>query len=279
MIKISCCQYQVEKLADWQSYTNKIESLVLRAKQNHSHVLMLPEYAGLESICGHFSNDAKLFAAMQSVISTFIAFYQALAERNQMYILPGTLMQEVSPRKYVNRAYFFSPDGSYGYQDKLQLIEYEKNSGLFSKGENQKIFDTSFGKVGIAICYDSEFPEIVRSLVKNGANIILVPSYTTTLAGYHRVFLSCRARAIENQCYVAISYMINSVDLSDETDMTVGQAAILGPADIGFPDDGIIAQGQLNEVMMITGEVSLEKLEKVRQEGHVHNYFDSKKYY
>jgi len=216
-----------------------------------------------------------VFGQTLTFIPKYIELYQKFAKTNQIYIQAGTIIEKIKSSQFVNRAYLFSPNGTYAYQDKLQLTEYEKSIHLLQSGNQQKIFDTSLGKMGIAVCYDSEFPEIIRSLAQHGASIILVPSYTTTLAGYYRVFLSCRARAIENQCHVAISFVINTVNLSGGLDNTYGQAAILGPADVGFPDDGIIAQGQMNQSMLVTGPFSLEALARVRKEGHVHNFEDS----
>ena len=173
----------------------------------------MPEYAGIEMACHSFATDQQLFAALQPLIPQYIEFYQKLARYYQIYIQAGTIIEQVTFQQYVNRAYFFAPSGSYGYQDKMQLTAYEKNMQLLQHGQQLKIFETAFAKIGIAICYDSEFPEIVRYFSQNDVTLILVPSYTSTLAGYHRVFLSCRARAIENQCYVALSAVVNSVDL------------------------------------------------------------------
>lgn len=275
MIRISCCQYQIEEFPDWDSYAVKAEKLVSDAKKEGAAILLMPEYAGIEIACKKFNTDAELFSALQPLIPKYIDFYQKLAQANQIYIQAGTIIEKTKSDRFVNRAYMFSPNDSYEYQDKLQLTEDEKSINLLEHGSQQKIFETSLGKIGIAVCYDSEFPEIIRPLVKQGASIILVPSYTTTLAGLNRVFLSCRARAIENQCYIAISYVINKVDLSGESDDTYGQAAILGPVDKGFPDDGIIAQGQMNQPMLLTGNLSLDALDLVRKKGQVHNFEDS----
>lgn len=275
MIRIACCQYQIDQLSDWESYVVKIQKLVTDAKNEDAAILIMPEYAGIEIACKKFNSDAELFTALQPLIPKYIDFYQKLAQANQIYIQAGTIIEKTKSDKFVNRAYMFSPNGSYEYQDKLQLTEYEKSTNLLQHGKQQKIFETSLGNIGIAVCYDSEFPEIIRPLVKQGASIILVPSYTTTLAGLNRVFLSCRARAIENQCYIAISYVINKVDLSGKSDNTDGQAVILGPVDTGFPDDGIIAQGQMNKPMLVTGNLSLDALDWVRKEGQVHNFEDS----
>lgn len=275
MIRIACCQYQIEELSDWASYCIKIEQIVINAKNAGVTILLMPEYAGIEIIGQRFNSDEKLFAALQPLIPKYLDFYRQLAQVNQIYIQAGTIIEKTESGKFANRAYIFSPNGSYEYQDKIQLTEYEKSVNLFQPGKQQKIFDTTLGKIGIAICYDSEFPEIIQRLVKHGAAIILVPSYTTTRAGYNRVLLCGRARAIENQCYVAIAYVINQVGLSAELDYAYGQAVILGPADTGFPDDGIIAQGKMNQPMLVQGDLSLESLDFVRKEGQVHNFQDT----
>ncbi len=278
MIKIACCQYQIERLHSWENYVVKIEKIVSAAKNQDAMLLLMPEYIGTEIACKKFATDQELYNAIQLIIPQFIEMYKILAKKYQLYIQAGTIVEKLSSGKFANRAYLFSPSGSYAYQDKLQFTAYEKNTQLFQGGDHQKIFTTSFGKIGIAICYDSEFPETVRNLAQQGASLILVPSYTTTLAGYNRVFLSCRARAIENQCYVATAYVINENSLTDEIDQAYGQAAIFSPADTGFPDDGIIAQGKMNEIMLIIANIDFTALEKVRKEGQVHNFYDAQHY-
>lgn len=277
-MKIAACQYHLEVLTSWDNYTAKIESLVIQAAKQDARLLLLPEYAGVEVACGKFPSDAAMYKKLQPLIPKYIDFYKNLARQYQIYIQPGTIMFAITSGQYVNRAYFFGPEGMHGFQDKLQLIEYEKESCLLQSGKDQTVFNTALGVIGIAICYDSEFPEVVRRLVRAGANLILVPSYTTSLAGYHRVFLSCRARAIENQCYVAISYIVGTVDLGGGIENTVGQAVILGPADEGFPDDGIIAQGNMNQEMIIAADISFEKLLSVRKSGQVHNHEDMQRF-
>lgn len=278
MIKIASCQYGLEVLSHWDHYTQKIEALVIEAKQQNAQLLLLPEYAGVEMICMRHATDQDLFAAMQPLIPRVIEFYLELAHRYQIYIQAGTLVEAIKPNQYVNRAYFFGPNHTYGYQDKLQLIEFEKNLQVMQPGAQQTLFNTALGKVGIAICYDSEFPEIVRNLVYAGAELILVPSYTSSLAGYHRVFLSCRARAIENQCYVAVSFVVGTVALSGDKEETFGQACMLGPADVGFPDDGIIAQGKMNAVTTVFADLSTKKITSVRNHGQVHNFKDAQNF-
>lgn len=274
-MKIATCNYVIENLTSWDQYENKILNLVKEAKQNQADLLLLPEYAGVESNCQHYKTDLEVFSASNQSLERYLDFFKKTAVENAIYIQAGTTLVKKDEKTFFNRAYFFSPKGTVGFQDKLQLTEYEKSSGVIAQGESQTIFETPFGKIGIAICYDSEFPEIVRCLVFAGCDLILVPSYTSTTAGYFRVFLSARARALENQCFVAAAFIVGTVATGDGTDQTTGQACILGPVDVGFPDNGIIAQAD-NAPLMVCADLSFKKLQLVRQKGQVHNFEDSK---
>ncbi|MGZ4956903.1 MAG: amidohydrolase, partial [Methylobacter sp.] len=104
--------------------------------------------------------------------------------------------------------------------------------------------------------------------------LILVPSCTDTLAGYHRVKIGCQARALENQCYVVQSTLVGDAPWSEAVDVNIGAAAIYTPVDRGFPDNGILAEGKLNAVQWVVAEVSLSACGTVREQGQVFNYRD-----
>ena len=131
-----------------------------------------------------------------------------------------------------------------------------------------------WGKVGVAICYDSEFPFIVRKQVEAGAQVILVPSCTDTLAGFYRVHLSCRARALENQCYVVQACTIGEAPWSTIIDKNVGCAGIYSPIDTGFPNDGLLALGELNQPQWVVHQLIPQYLDQVRHVGQVLNHQD-----
>ena len=268
MMKIAVTQYKIDIHSDWIHYANKMEALVLQAKQADAELLLLPEYAGIE-IGSYHATDLELYQSLR-----YLDFWKSLAHRHQIYIQPGTILVESAHQQFVNRAYFFGRDQTIGYQDKLQLTAYEKSISIIKQGEEQTVFDTDYGKIAIAVCYDCEFPEIVRKLTTAGAWLILVPSYTITNAGYMRVYLSSRARALENQCYVATACVVGSVNLSGAAETAVGHAAVLSPVDIGFTDDGVVAQGVMDEVTMLTAVIDNKALETVRLHGQVNNYLD-----
>lgn len=275
MMRIAACQYKFSE-EDKTNDLAKLETLILSAKKQGAQLILFPEYIGIQSGLSSCKNDKDLFASMQTGLHHYLAALQQFATAHEIYIQSGTTLVQVAPDQYVNRAYLFSPNGQSGYQDKLHLTEYEKNSGLLLTGNKQAVFTTPLATIGIAICYDSEFPEVVRALVHAGATLILVPTYTTTLAGYYRVHLSSRARAIENQCYVAMASMVGPITMGIEgAEETIGAAGIYGPADVEFSADGIVTQGALNQYDIIFADLFMDRISFVRENGHVLNFKDS----
>ena len=277
-VKIASAQYDISFFGVWSAYRNKVERWVNEAAGRDARILLFPEYASME-LASLFSKDvyASLslqLAAMQSVLDDYIDLYRTLALKHQCYIQSGTFPVQMPDNEYRNRAYLFMPNGDVDFQDKLMMTRFENEQWLIKRGNELKCFDTEFGKIAINICYDSEFPLLARQQVEAGASLILVPSCTDTLAGYHRVRIGCQARALENQCYVVQSPTVGKAPWSEAIDVNIGAAGIYTPVDRGFPDDGILAMGELNAVQWVFAEISLEACEKVRADGQVFNYRD-----
>jgi predicted amidohydrolase len=115
---------------------------------------------------------------------------------------------------------------------------------------------------------------IARRLIEAGAELLLVPSCTDTLAGHNRVSLSCRARALENQCFVVHAVTVGAAPWSLALDENHGAAAVVAPVDLGFPSDGVLAQGALDAPCWLHAELDLEALAYVRTHGQVVNHRD-----
>jgi predicted amidohydrolase len=128
--------------------------------------------------------------------------------------------------------------------------------------------------LGITICYDVEFPLFARRLAEAGASIVLAPSCTDSLAGWNRVRLGARARAMENQFYVVQSPTVGDAPWTEAIDINVGSAGVYGPVDRGFPDDGVIAEGTLNAAQWVFAELDMVALEEARADGQVFNFRD-----
>ena len=154
------------------------------------------------------------------------------------------------------------------------MTRFENEQWHISAGLELKVLESPVGLLGICICYDSEFPMLARQQVERGANLILVPSCTDTLAGYNRVKIGSQARALENQCYVAQSVLVGQAPWSEAVDVNVGAATVYTPVDYGYPPDGVLISGGLNHVQWVYAEVDLDSIAQVRSTGQVFNYRD-----
>jgi len=277
-LKIAAAQYDISFLENWQAYEDKTTRWVGEAAANNAKLLLFPEYASMElpSMFGEavYSSLSKQLEAMQACLDDYLALFKGLAKLHDCLIQAGSFPVKMADGAYHNRAYLFMPDGSFDFQDKLMMTRFENEHWLITAGNEIKVFETLYGKVAIAICYDSEFPLLARKQAEAGAKLILVPSCTDTVAGYHRVKIGCQARALENQCYVVQACLVGEAPWSEAVDVNVGAAAVYTPVDRGFPDNGILAAGALNAVQWVYADLDLDKCESVRADGQVFNYRD-----
>lgn len=153
------------------------------------------------------------------------------------------------------------------------MTRFERELFDISPGAALKVFDAGDFRFAVAICYDSEFPAQVHALVDAGAQLIAVPSCTDGLAGYHRVELSARARALENQCFVLQAPLLGDAPWCEAIDVNVGWAGAYGPVDRGFPVDGVLARGQVDTEWLLA-ELDLAAMQQVRDDGQVFNLRD-----
>ena len=277
-VKIAAAQYDISFLENWLAYQQKIERWVAEATTQEAKILLFPEYFSME-LASLFSQDiysslSRQLEAMQSLHDDFIDLVKMLAQQYQCIIQAGTFPVRIAFEIYRNRAYLFMPDGQFDYQDKVMMTRFEKEQWLIKGGQELKCFDTEYGKIAINICYDSEFPLLARKQAEAGCVLILVPSCTDTIAGFHRVKIGCQARALENQCYVVQASLVGDAGWSEAVDVNVGAAAIYTPVDRGFPDNGILSVGTFNAVQWVIGEISPNACKTVREQGQNFNYRD-----
>ena len=140
-----------------------------------------------------------------------------------------------------------------------------------------RVFDTSIGRIATTICYDVEFPEIVRAAAREGAHILAVPSCTDDRQGFLRVRYCAQARAIENQMYVLHASTVGSLPMVPAVSLNYGVASILTPSDFPFARDGILAEGNPNQEMMVIGELNMSTITDSRSSGTVLPLNDSRR--
>jgi len=273
--RLGTAQYPIDRHNRWQDYQSKIHNWIQQGTDNGAQMLVFPEYASMELISltpGFASMDLTgQIQALQQWAAPYFDLHCQLAKQYGVYILAGSFPLFKSG-SFLNTAWFFTPDGQAMVQEKLIMTRFEREEWCISPGSTSNVIDCALGRIGIAICYDSEFPLLVRKQVEAGAQIILVPSCTDTLAGYWRVRIACQARALENQCYVVQSPTIGTADWSLAVDINIGAAGIFGPPDRGFPDTGIVALGTMNQPGWIYGDIDLSALADARNHGQVFNH-------
>jgi predicted amidohydrolase len=272
---LATAAYPVEQVADWESYAAKIARWVAEATDAGARIALFPEYAGMELAAIDPVTVEHLhgsIAALGALVERVDALHAELAVRHGIHICAGSLPVREGDGVFRNHARLFAPSGKMGTQRKIVMTRFEREIWNIGAGSPLNIFDTDLGRIGIAICYDVEFPLLVRAQVEAGANLILAPSATDTLHGYHRVRVGAQARALENQCYVAQAVVVGDAEWTPSLGTSHGAAGIYGPPDLGFPADGVVAMGAMDAPGWVFGEIDPAKVARVRREGAVFNY-------
>lgn len=278
MTKIACWQYPIEQLASIRVWQAKVDAVVGEAAAAGASLLVVPEYASMELTSLLSQDDQKELApqlvGMQRLLHEYDDTYRASARAHGIAIVAGSFPVRGGDGRYRNRALVIGSDGVAVPVEKLQMTRFENERWGITAGSGQAVIDFGGLRLGVAICYDAEFPLIVRRLAAAGANVIAVPSCTDGLAGYHRVRVAAQARALENQCYVAQAPTVGVAPWSIAVDENVGAAGIFAPCDRGFPDDGVVSLGTLNTSQLLVGEVDLARIDAVRADGQVLGHRD-----
>lgn len=271
-IRIAASQYFLRPIERFEQFADQVESSVETAAGYQCSLLVFPEYFTLQLVSlgdtkRPFSEQVRYVA---EYAKRFIELMSAFAKKHGVYIIGGTIPVMGDGGDTVhNESYIFSPSGEYERQGKLHMTRFEKEDWLVTASERLKIFETDFGKVAIAICYDVEFPELVRAAAHRGAHILAVPSNTDDRQGFLRVKYCAHARTIENQMYVVHCTTVGGLPRVADVSLNYGQASILTPNDYGFARDGILAESVLNQESMIIGELDMNIIEDSRTFGTV----------
>jgi predicted amidohydrolase/GNAT superfamily N-acetyltransferase len=268
-IRVTAVQYQMRRISDFDGFATQISYFVDVAKAYGSDYVVFPELltAQLMSFI-----DVKTAKEAIRRLTTFTEeldkLFVDLAKEYQICIVGGSHPTQVGDH-IENICSLYLPSGEVFQQPKLHITPNERRSWGIEGGRTLRVFDTPKAKVGILICYDSEFPEAARYLSDEGAEVIFVPFCTDDRQAYLRVRYCCQARAIENQVYVVMAGTVGNLPDVDNMDIQYAQSAVLSPSDFSFSRDGIVAEASVNSEMVITTDLDLEALEEAINSGSV----------
>ncbi|TMV10028.1 carbon-nitrogen hydrolase family protein [Ruegeria sediminis] len=272
-MKIATAAYPLDWLDSWAQYEDKLANWVSEAAGQGAELLVFPEYGAMELStldgAGVAGDLERSIHAVSDRMEDVTKLHMRLAKEYNLYILGASAPVDAGFRRPVNRAELFTPDGTHDHQDKQIMTRFEREQWDIAPGGPLKLFDTALGRIGVLICYDSEFPLLGRALCD--ADLILVPSCTEALSGYWRVRIGAMSRALENQCVTVMASLVGSNDWSEAVDMNTGMGGVFGPPDVGFPETGVLAEGALNRPGWTYAEIDLEAIAHVRADGRVLN--------
>lgn len=277
-IRVATAQYPIDRLTDMAAVRDKLTRWVAEAAGGGAELLVFPEYGAMELAATAGSDVAADIARSLQAVSDGLpaadTIYTELARRHRVHILAASGPSRQGDG-FVNAARLVTPEGRVGTQDKLIMTPFERDWGI-APGKSLRVFDTALGRIGIAICYDSEFPLLVRAQAEAGAEIILVPSCTERVSGAHRVRTAALARALENGCSTVVSPTVGEARWCPTVDVNAGIGGIYVPSEAGMSDTGVIAEGALNMAGWVFGDVDLVALRALASRGEMRNAQDWK---
>ncbi len=268
--RVASLQYYLRPVRTIAAFADQVQSLVETAADYKSSLVVFPEYFSVQLLTlgdtkRPIPEQVRDLAGQANAVTEVLS---TAARTHKVWIVGGTVPVFVDD-EIRNECRVFGPDGRWHAQQKLHMTRFEREEWLVSPGSGLRVFETSWGRFAVAICYDVEFPEIARAAALQGADILVVPSCTDDRQGFLRVRLCAHARAIENQLYVVTSGTVGSLPMVPAVHLNYGQAAILTPSDFGFARDGILAEGNINQESMVIGDLDLDYLRLARTRGTV----------
>ena len=217
--------------------------------------------------------QAEFFIDAVSGYGSDFALFQEFAISYNINIITGS-MPFIENEHVYNVGFLCKRDGTNEMYRKIHITPNEVFHWGITGGDTIQTFDTDCGKIGIVICYDVEFPELSRLMADEGMNILFVPFLTDTQNGYTRVRHCAQARAIENECYVAIAGCVGNLPKVNNMDIQYAQAAVFTPSDFAFPSNGIKAEATPNTEMTLIVDVDMNLLKELHEHGSVNTMKD-----
>jgi len=276
-VRIGIVQWQMRATKSLEDFFQQIEFFVDTVSGYKADCVLFPEFfnAPMMALTGETAASAAI-RGMAAFTEPIKVRMMELAVSYNINVIAGS-MPVYEDGKLYNVSYLCRRDGTVDEQYKLHVTPDEASYWGMRGGDKIKCFDTDFGKIGILVCYDVEFPELSRILSDEGMKILFVPFWTDTKNAYQRVRICAQARAIENECYVAITGSVGNLPRVENMDIQYSQSAVFSPSDFAFPHDAIVAEATPNTEMTLIADLDLDLLKDLNTSGAVRNLRDRRK--
>ncbi|MCC9261167.1 MAG: carbon-nitrogen hydrolase family protein [Methanobrevibacter woesei] len=264
-IKIALCQMKV--IDNKEENLKKAISMIKTASKMDANLIILPEMFNCP-----YENEKFIEYSEEAENSYTLNLISKIASEEKKYILAGSIPEKETTstsEKIYNTSFMFNPKGKIiAKHRKMHLFDidvkgkiYFKESDTLNAGNQITIAETSFGKIGIGICYDIRFPELARLMALEGADILCYPgafNLTTGPAHWEMLF---KARACDNQVFtIGVAPALDK----NANYNSYGHSLIVNPwgeiiSSASFEEELIIAEIDLNEIKKVREELPLLK--------------------
>ncbi|MCW3073130.1 MAG: carbon-nitrogen hydrolase [Flaviaesturariibacter sp.] len=274
-VRLGLVQWQMRNYRGLEELFNQMEFFVDATSGYKADFALFPEFfnAPLLMEYNHLPEPeairelAKHTEAIRKKFSEFAVSYN-------INIITGSMPLIRENGELNNIGYLIRRDGSYEVYEKIHITPDEAKFWGLVGGNKVETFDTDCGRIGVLVCYDVEFPELGRILAEQGMQILFVPFLTDTQNAYSRVRNCAMARAIENECFVAIAGSVGNLPKVSNMDIQFAQSAVFTPCDFSFPTNGIKGESTPNTEMVLVVDVDLDLLKELNSFGSVRNLKD-----
>jgi predicted amidohydrolase/GNAT superfamily N-acetyltransferase len=271
LVRAGLVQWQMRRVRSVEDMLQQVEFFVDTVSSYNADFVMFPEFFNAPLMA--LFNEVNAPDAVR-LLSDFTERIRDemlnMAVSYNINIICGS-MPMYSDGELYNVCYLARRDGTTDMQYKLHITPDEFSFWGMQGGENLQVFETDAGRIGILICYDVEFPELSRILAEQSMDILFVPYWTDTKNAYLRVRRCAQARAIENECYVAITGSVGNLPRVENMDIQYSQSAVFSPSDFSFPHDAVVAEATPNTETTLIVDLDLDLLKKLRTQGSVRN--------
>ncbi|UQB70063.1 carbon-nitrogen hydrolase family protein [Epilithonimonas zeae] len=274
VIRLGLVQWQMRPLKDLEDFYKQVEFFVDAVAGYQSDFCLFPELFNTPLLAPfNHMNERESMEKLSELTEEIKEKISEFAVSYNVNIISGS-MPILEEGKLYNVSYLLHRDGKIDEYRKVHITPNEKKYYGMTGGNEIKVFDTDCGKIGVIICYDVEFPELPRLLADQGMKILFVPYLTDTQNAYTRVRHCAAARAIENECYVAIAGCVGNLPGVNNMDIQYGQATVFTPSDFAFPSNAIKGEATPNTEMTIIVDVDLNLLKELHYNGAVKTMTD-----
>ncbi|MFN6943586.1 MAG: GNAT family N-acetyltransferase [Cytophagaceae bacterium] len=273
-VRLGLVQWQMRIYKDMEDLFQQVEYFVDALSAYKADFALFPEYFNAPLMAeDNELPEADAIKKLASFSDEIRDRFVTLAIKYNINIITGS-MPEFDGEALLNVGYLCRRNGSYEKYEKIHVTPAESKYWGLKGGSKIKAYDTDCGKIGIMICYDVEFPELSRMLADEGMDILFVPFLADTQTAYSRVRHCAQARAIENECFVAIAGSVGNLPRVKNMDIQYAQSAVLTPCDFAFPNTGLKGEATPNSEMILIADVDINLLEELHSHGSVRNLKD-----